>query len=163
MGRTSKSQECWDPLHTGVRLLLEQEGDSPSIPNLYWLWRLSSQVSIWQLTRIWKSEGEIIHTNSCPHTRMMRERIPVQPKQRLVRLPLQLIPLRFNIPHLHIHAFTVEPECGDVAVAINRNVVWVGRNEGIAYDAVKGPINFFGDGAEDAEISYLALESAWRA
>jgi len=79
----------------------------------------------------------------------MSEWVSIQSKHRLVSLSLQLESLGIDVACLEIDLAVVELEHRDVAVSIDRDVVWMRWHEWIYHHSVEATINLLGDFSED--------------
>lgn len=79
---------------------------------------------------------------------MMSVRIAVETEQCLVGTTLQLKSLGFDVLGLHIHSSIVKLKDGNVAIAIEWNVIGMRWNERIAHDSIEVAIDLLWDFAE---------------
>lgn len=91
---------------------------------------------------------------------MMGEWVPIQPEKRFVGLSLELVPLRLNISGFHVDPAIVELEDRDVAVSIDRYVVWMRGNEWIAHNTIKVAIDGLWHLAKDDQVLDFTLQPA---
>jgi hypothetical protein len=80
---------------------------------------------------------------------VVSERIAIQSEHRLVCLSLQLEPLGIDVTRLEIDLAIVELEDRNVAVSIDRNVVWMRWHEWIYHHPVEAAIDLLRDVSED--------------
>ena len=80
---------------------------------------------------------------------MVSERVPIQSKHRLVSLSLQLESLGIDVACLEIDLAIVELEHRDVAVSIDRDIVWMRWHEWIDHHSVEATIDLLGNFSED--------------
>jgi len=91
----------------------------------------------------------------------MRERVPIQSKHRLVRLPLQLEPLGVDVTRLEIDLAIVKLEDRNVAVSIDGDIIWMRWHEWIYHYSVKAPIDILGNLSEDDLQRLSAFVRQW--
>lgn len=96
-----------------------------------------------------------------PNARVMRERIPIQSKHRLVRLPLQLEPFSVDVTRLEIDLAIVKLEDGNVAVSIDWDIVWMRWHEWIYHHSVKATIDLLWNVSKDDLQQLLVLGQQW--
>jgi hypothetical protein len=79
---------------------------------------------------------------------MMGERVSIESKHRLVRLSLQLEPLGIDVARLEIDLAIVKLKDRNIAVSIDRDIVWMRWYKWIYHYSVKAAIDLLGNLSE---------------
>lgn len=94
-----------------------------------------------------------------PHAWVVREGISVQPEHGLSSLSFDLETLSLDVAHFQVDLAVLKTERGDITIAIEGYVLWVGRDEWINGYSIERAVNLGWDITKNNKVCDLALNA----